>query len=79
MQSKIYSSTTSLCIIFNFIYFYLFSAVLDLRCCVGFYLVSANGDYSPVAVGGPLIAVASLAAEQGFRAHGLQRRGTWAQ
>ena len=53
--------------------------MLDLCCCVGFYLVSANGDYSPVAVGGLLIAVASLAAEQGFRAHGLQHRGTWAQ
>ena len=35
-------------------------AVLGLCCCVGFSLVTEKGGYSPVAVQGLLIAVASL-------------------
>ena len=43
--------------IFIYLFIYLFLAVLGLRCCVGFSLV---------AVGRLLLAVASLAAEQGL-------------
>ena len=50
---------------------YLFMAVLGLCCCVGFSLGTEKGGYSPVAVQGLLIAVASLVAE-----HGLW--GSWA-
>ena len=38
----------------------LFFAVLGLLCCPGFSLVVTSGGYSPVAVHGLLIAVASL-------------------
>ena len=46
-------------------------AVLGLCCCSGFSLVVASGGYSRVAVLGPLIVVASLVSEHGFRAHGF--------
>lgn len=42
---------------------YLFTAVLDLHCCMGFSLVLASGIYSLVAVHGLLIEAAALAAE----------------
>ena len=45
---------------------YLFLAVLGLCCCTGFSLVVASGGYSPVAVPGLLIVVASLVAEPGL-------------
>ena len=45
---------------FIYIFIYLFMAVLRLCCCVGFSLVTEKGGYSPVAVQGLLIAVASL-------------------
>ena len=50
---------------------YLFLAVLGLCCCTGFSLVAASGGYSPVAVPGLLIVVASLVAEPGLS-------GSWA-
>ena len=50
---------------------YLFLAVLGLCCCTGFSLVVASGGYSPVAVPGLLIVVASLVAEPGLS-------GSWA-
>ena len=43
----------------NFIYLFVFGAVLGLCCCSGFSLVAANGGYSVVAVHGLLVAVAS--------------------
>ena len=43
---------------YNFIY--LFLAVLSLCCCMDFFLVTANGDYSLVMVYRLLIMVASL-------------------
>ena len=47
-------------------------AALGLCCCAwAFSLVEASGGYSPVAVQGLLIVVASLVAE-----HGLQARGS---
>ena len=45
---------------------FLFLAVLGLPCCAGFPLVAASGGYCLVAVGGLLIAVASLAVEPGL-------------
>ena len=45
---------------------YLFLAVLGLRCYTGFSLVVASGSYSPAAVHGLLIVVASLVAEPGL-------------
>ena len=44
------------------LFVFLFFAVLGLLCCPGFSLVVASGGYSPVAVHGLLIAVASLVA-----------------
>ena len=44
--------------------FYLFMAVLDLRCCAGFSVASASVGYSLVAACRLLIAVASLVAVQ---------------
>ena len=41
-------------------------AVLGLRCCKGFSLVETSRGYSPVAVLGLLIVVASLIAEHGL-------------
>ena len=41
-------------------------AVLRLCCCVGFSLVTVKGGYSPVAVQGLLIAVASLVVVRRF-------------
>ena len=46
--------------------------MLDLRCCAGFSLVGASRGYSLVAKHGVLIVVASLDAETGSRACGLQ-------
>ena len=46
---------------------YLFLVVLGLCCCKGLSLVMKSGGYSPVAVHGLLITVASLVVE-----HGLQ-------
>ena len=56
--------------LFNFIYVFL--AALGLRCCVRAF--SSCGERGPlfVAVRGLLIAVASLVAEHGLQAHGLQ-------
>ena len=59
-------------IFYIIVFTYLFLAVLGLCCCTGFSLVVASGGYSPVAVHGLLIVVASLVAELGSRAHGLQ-------
>ena len=50
--------------IFKICFIYL--AVLGLCCCTGFSLVVASGGYSPVAVPGLLIVVASLVAEPGL-------------
>ena len=58
---------------YKFIYFiYLFLAVLGLRCCARAF--SSRGKRGPlfVAVHGPLTAVASLFAEHGLQAGGLQ-------
>ena len=57
---------------FKYFYFYLFVAVLGLRCCVGFPLVVLSWGYSLVGVHRLLIAVAFLVAEQ---AHALGRVG----
>ena len=53
----------------------LFLAVLGLLCCVGFSLVVKSGDHCLVAVGGLLIAVASLVAELRLQARGLNSCG----
>ena len=42
-------------------------------CCLGFSLVSESGGYSLAAMHGLLIAVASLVAERGLWANGLQK------
>ena len=55
-------------------FFLIFTGLLSLKIflhliiffCLGFSLVAASGSYSLVAVHGVLIAVASLAAEQGL-------------
>ena len=60
--------------------------VLSLRCCVGFSLFVVSGGYSPVAVHGLLIAMASLVVEHRLygsqasvaEAHGLRSCGSWA-
>jgi len=52
-----------ICTILKIILFILFLAVLGLHCYVGFSLVVASRDYSPVAVLGLLVAVGSLIAE----------------
>ena len=44
---------------------YLFLTVLHLCCCMGFSLVVASEGYSPVAVCGLLVVVASLVEEHG--------------
>ena len=46
--------------------FYLFIAVLGLRCCLGFSLGAAGGGYSLVVVHRLLTEVASLVAEHGL-------------
>ena len=45
------------------VFIYLFLAVLGLCCCAGISLVAESGSYSPVAVHGLLMVVASLVAE----------------
>ena len=47
--------------------------MLGLHCCTGFSVLAASGGYSQVAVGGLLIAVASLVADLGSRARGFQQ------
>ena len=49
----------------SFIYLFIW-AVLDLHCWAGFSLVVASGGYSPVALRGLPIAVASLVAKHGL-------------
>ena len=49
--------------------------MLGLLCCTGFSLVVKPGDHSLVAMGGLLIAVASLVAELRLQAHGLNSCG----
>ena len=49
--------------------------MLGLDCCKSFFLVAESRGYSPVAVHGLLITVASLAAEHG--AHGFSSYSTW--
>ena len=44
---------------------YLFLTVLHLCCCMGFSLVVASEGYSPVAVCGLLVVVASLVEDHG--------------
>ena len=46
--------------------FFFFLTALGLLCCRRFSLVMANRGYSLVAVGGLLIAAASLVAEHGL-------------
>ena len=47
----------------NFIYLFLFLAVLGVHCCAGFSLVADSEVYSVVAVLGLRTAMSSLAAE----------------
>ena len=54
------------------LFMYLFSAVLDLHCCLGFSLVAVSGGYSVIVAHGFLIAVASLVTQHDSRAPGLQ-------
>ena len=49
--------------LFFFFFINLFLAVLGLHCCEGFSRVEESGDYSRVAVHGPLVVVASLLVE----------------
>ena len=53
-------------LVFFFLNFYLFLAVLGLRCCEGFSLVVVKGGSSLVAVHWLLIAVVSLIAQHGL-------------
>ena len=55
----------------QFLFVYLFTALLGLHCCSGFSLFAANGGYSLVAVQGLLIVEASLFGRTGFRVWGL--------
>ena len=58
---------------YKFIYFiYLFFAALGLRCCVRAFSSCGERGLLFVAVCGLLIAAASLVAEHGLWAHGLQ-------
>ena len=59
-------------ILFFYKFIYLFLSVLGLRCCVRAF--SSRGERGPlfIAVYGLLIAVASLVAEPGLQARGLQ-------
>ena len=50
----------------NFLLIYIIVIVLGLCCCAGFSLVAAGRGYSVIAVGGLLIVVASVIAEDGF-------------
>ena len=47
----------------DFFFFFFFLAVFCLSCCKGFSLVAVARGYSPVAVHGLLIVVASLVPE----------------
>ena len=60
--------------------FYLFLAVLGLRCCVDFSLVSESKGYSLVAVFRLLLAVASLCRGAWALGHsGFSSCSTWVQ
>ena len=53
-------------------------AVLGVHCCAGFALVAVSGGYTPVALQGFLVAVASLVVEHHSRSWGLSSCGLWA-
>ena len=55
------------------IYIYLFLAVLGLHCCMWAFSTCSDWGLLFIAVCGRLIAVASLVAEHGLQAHGLQQ------
>ena len=57
---------------YNFIYLFLFLAVLALRCCTSFSLVAVIWGYSLVVLCRLLIAVASLLCNMGSRACGFR-------
>ena len=57
----------------NFIYLFLFLAVLGLHCCTQAFSSCSEGGLLFIAVRRFLIAVASLVAEHGLQAHGLQQ------
>ena len=61
--------------IYNFIFIYLFSAVLGLRCCVGFFSAVSGGHALVVVLGFP-IGVASLLWSTGSRVCGLSSCGS---
>ena len=67
---------------FSFVCFkdfiYLFLAVLDLCCCVGYSLVAASGDCSLVVVHVLLIAVASCWGAQAVGCTGFSNCDSWA-
>ena len=58
---------------------YLFMAVLDLRCCVGFSLVVASRSYSLVVVCRLLIEMASLIVEHRLWGARASVVSMWAQ
>ena len=73
LQKALLAEGDRLGFFYNFIYLFLFIlTVLSLHCCAGSSLVLANGNCSLVVVHRLLIAVASLVASKGCRAHGLQ-------
>ena len=57
---------------------YLFSVVLDSRCCAGSPLAATSRGYFPAVACGLLSEEASAAAGHGSRAHGLNLCGAWA-
>ena len=57
-------------------FLYLFLAALGLRCCTWAFSSCGERGLLFVAVRGLLIAVASLVAEHGLQAHGLQSSGS---
>ena len=59
-------------ILFLFLFFNLFLAVLGLRCCTWAFSSCSERGLLFIAMRGLLIVVASLAAEHGLWAHGLQ-------
>ena len=63
----------------NYLFIYLFRAVLGLRFCVRAF--SSCGKWGPlfIAVRGPLTIVASPVAEHRLQTHRLSNRGSWAQ
>lgn len=77
----VYQELTQCCestTLFFSCFVYLFSVVLDSRCCAGSPLAATSRGYFPAVACGLLSEEASAAAGHGSRAHGLNLCGAWA-